>query len=240
MATYVMSDVHGSKDKYDKMLLEIDLKYTDDVYILGDVIDRGCDGIEILQDIMKRKNITLLMGNHEYMMKEYYMAVRHELDESLGWAVMDRWERNGCAPTIAQFEQLDKEEQASILAYIDELPIAITDLEIGDALYYFVHACPVMEMTKGTLYLSTLVNVEVERFIWDRFKVDQVFFEDRIVVVGHTPTTHLQTRRPHAIWKGKSSLGQTNIIDIDCGCASQNGASRLACLRLDDMQEFYV
>ncbi len=31
------------------------------------------------------------------------------------------------------------------------------------------------------------------------------------------------------------------MIDIDCGCGNRNAAHRrLACLRLDDMAEFYV
>ena len=30
------------------------------------------------------------------------------------------------------------------------------------------------------------------------------------------------------------------LIDIDCGCGSGYELRRLACLRLDDMKEFYV
>lgn len=39
----------------------------------------------------------------------------------------------------------------------------------------------------------------------------------------------------HRIWHGN------NIIDIDCGCGNlRSEHRRLACLRLDDMAEFYV
>lgn len=44
------------------------LKDNDTLYIIGDVIDRGSSGIAILRDIMKRTNVELLLGNHEWML----------------------------------------------------------------------------------------------------------------------------------------------------------------------------
>lgn len=76
MAVYVMSDVHGLKDRYDRMMENIHEE--DTLYILGDVIDRGPDGIVILQDVMQRSNVKMLMGNHEYMMLQYYQALKDE------------------------------------------------------------------------------------------------------------------------------------------------------------------
>ena len=51
---YVCADIHGRWDKYQAMLDDLNLGEDDKLYILGDVIDRGEDGIRILQDIMKR------------------------------------------------------------------------------------------------------------------------------------------------------------------------------------------
>ena len=53
---YVMSDIHGRYDKYADMLELIHFSEEDELYILGDVIDRGPDGIKILMDIMERSN----------------------------------------------------------------------------------------------------------------------------------------------------------------------------------------
>ena len=44
-----MSDIHGLWDKFEKMMNLLNLKDNDKVYFLGDVIDRGADGIKILQ-----------------------------------------------------------------------------------------------------------------------------------------------------------------------------------------------
>jgi len=63
---YVMSDIHGCYDKYEKMLRIICLGKEDTLYILGDVVDRGPAGMKILLDIAERENVILLKGNHDY------------------------------------------------------------------------------------------------------------------------------------------------------------------------------
>ena len=86
MSTYVMSDVHGLKCRYDAMLEALALKEEDTLYILGDVIDRGPDGIAILRDVMTREHVVMLLGNHEYMMKQYYEAIHHVITDMHGWS----------------------------------------------------------------------------------------------------------------------------------------------------------
>ena len=68
MSNYVISDIHGQYKTYKRMLRAIDLKPEDTLYVLGDVIDRGPDGIKILCDMMKRSNVRMFMGNHELLM----------------------------------------------------------------------------------------------------------------------------------------------------------------------------
>ena len=41
MATYVISDIHGQYNMFIELLDKSDLKDTDTLYILGDVLDRG-------------------------------------------------------------------------------------------------------------------------------------------------------------------------------------------------------
>ena len=54
-------------------------------------------------------------------------------------------------------------------------------------------------------------------------------FKDKIIITGHTPTLAING-------KDKIYHNKNNIV-IDCGCTY---GGRLACLRLDDMKEFYV
>ena len=65
MSTYICSDIHGQYDLYKAMLQAIDFSESDQLFILGDMIDRGPDGLQILQDAASRPNVTCLIGNHE-------------------------------------------------------------------------------------------------------------------------------------------------------------------------------
>lgn len=73
--TYVTSDIHGMYGSYMDIIKK--LTTNDHLIILGDVIDRGTGGIQIIQDIIKRKQdkqnnpeITFLLGNHEMQFLE--------------------------------------------------------------------------------------------------------------------------------------------------------------------------
>ncbi|MBQ4092031.1 MAG: fructose-bisphosphatase class III, partial [Firmicutes bacterium] len=70
MATYVMSDLHGCEKEFKELLTKIAFSEKDQLYIIGDVVDRGRHSIRLLQYIREAKNITLILGNHELMMRE--------------------------------------------------------------------------------------------------------------------------------------------------------------------------
>ena len=85
MAHYVMSDIHGDADRFHAMLEKIQLSPDDTLYILGDVIDRGPDGIPLLREIMAAPNMVMLLGNHEYMMLDYLKLKAREQQEILDY-----------------------------------------------------------------------------------------------------------------------------------------------------------
>lgn len=70
---YVLGDVHGFYGSYIEAMRS--MTSFDTCFINGDVIDRGEDGIKILEDIMRRTKyqnsgprVSFLMGNHEMQM----------------------------------------------------------------------------------------------------------------------------------------------------------------------------
>lgn len=65
---YIIADIHGCYNEYINLLKKINFSDNDILYILGDVVDRGPEPIKILQDMMKRSNVFLIIGNHEFMM----------------------------------------------------------------------------------------------------------------------------------------------------------------------------
>ena len=65
---YCMSDIHGEWDRFKKMLELIQFSEQDELYIIGDVIDRYPQGIDILFEIMNHTNMYMILGNHEQML----------------------------------------------------------------------------------------------------------------------------------------------------------------------------
>ena len=213
---YVMSDIHGRKDRFDDVLKQIQLTAQDTLYILGDVIDRNSDGIAILKYIMGKPNIKMLLGNHEYMMLN---ALKSKSEMSI-------WYRNGGNVTHNRWKKQRISTREQILNYIESLPI-MHEFELNSKRYRLVHG---KSPSKKRLAYLSMVELKDE-ILWDRVNAKDTGFDDVTVVFGHTPTIYYQDDMPLRIWH------KEYLIGIDCGAAYLYG--RLACLRLDDMKEFY-
>lgn len=240
MSIYVCSDIHGLKDRYDRMIQAI--TPMDTLYVLGDVIDRGKDGIAILLDIMKRDNVIMLLGNHEYMMKQYYEALHDDtMNNYQIHDVINRWERNHCSPTRDAFDQLPEHLQKEVLDYIDAMPVVIADLCIDNDMFYLVHGCPVTLLKEGSWTRKELLEkgYEIEDFVWNRVMEKEDYFDDRTVIIGHTPTLYYSSKQPYRIWTGDESLHDADLINIDCGCAANDQGTQLALLCLDRREVQY-
>jgi len=215
---YCISDIHGEYDRYLAMLGLIDFSDQDHLYVLGDVIDRKPGGIDILMDIMSRGNVTLLLGNHEEMM----LAT---LGSNNIAGARQLWQQNGGSCTYRDLlYHRTQTERKAILQFVQALPDHL-DIEVGGRKFHLVHAYP---------------GSTREVRLWERPAPDTPApLPGTTVIIGHTPTCFLNgddllDPTPFRIWYGDG------IIDIDCGCGNQTGKRRLACLRLDDMAEFYT
>ncbi len=49
MAVYVMSDLHGNYEGFMSILEQVHFSEADELYVDGDIVDRGRGGIKILQ-----------------------------------------------------------------------------------------------------------------------------------------------------------------------------------------------
>lgn len=134
MAHYVMADLRGEGERFHAMLNKIAFSEADNLYILGDVVDRGPDGIALIQEIMEMPNATMLLGNHEYMMLQYFSLDATEVDYR-------RWNKNGNTPTLVAFQNLSSGEQERILNFLKERPIHVQP-EINGKRFYLIHGFP--------------------------------------------------------------------------------------------------
>ena len=232
--TYVMSDIHGEYDKYIAMLGKINLKDSDTLYILGDVVDRGERPVDVLLDMMSRSNVFPILGNHEIVASKLLSKLLVEITEENHSTQIDRelmesllmWQMDGGETTIKQFQALSVEEREYVLEYFDEfMPYEVA--EIGGKAFILVHSglgnfSPDKELDDYTLDELAFMRSDPDRRC---FEDDSVF-----VVSGHTPTQMIS---------GKADIYKSqNNVCIDCGATFDGG--RLACLCLETMQEFYI
>lgn len=78
-----------------------------------------------------------------------------------------------------------------------------------------------------------LEEYTVDELVWTRIDYEIPYFEDIIVVSGHTPTQKiLGNSKPGFIFRAN------NHIAIDCGAAMRSG--RLAAICLDTGAEYYA
>lgn len=247
MKTYVMSDIHGNLELYNDILNQIDFenfsKY-DRLYINGDVVDRGSSSIKILKHVMENSDkITMLLGNHELMMltemDKYIQGDRLEdakdiMDKS-NWCVL-----NGGDKTLLELLSETEEKQLEILEFVRNLTCKVI-LEISDKKYYIVHGRPENYYDKNDLPIEepkSLLNKNAKyQMVWGRFPVDAENHMDEVLVFGHTCSKYYKEFNEHEHW---SILKQNNYIAIDCGVAYNKEQSRLGCLRLEDLKEFYA
>lgn len=238
---YVLSDIHGNAKNFDAILQQICLQPEDTLYILGDVIDRHPDGIRILRKIMSMPNAKMLLGNHEYMMLEALKVPKNEISDSpweRNWPSkkIRLWYSNGGKVTHDYLKHIRKSIRAEIVAYLEALPVNI-DIEVNGIKYKLVHGT--LLENYGTGYRSYRYASPVEFAVWERLPIDAPVPEGYTLIFGHTPTIHYHSDNPLMVWYGN------RLIGIDCGSGfpiNENAhleKGRLACLRLDDMKEFY-
>lgn len=193
-----ISDIHGCVQTF-KTLLEdkVYLDTSDELYLLGDYIDRGPDSKGVIDYILQLKargfTVHCLKGNHEDMM----LASLHN------FKIRESWEINGGITTLQSFgsEELHKVPQR----YWDFL----NDLE-----YY--------RETDGFLLVHAGLNfnaidplIDVQSMMWIRGwenEIDSDWLRNRVIVHGHTPVEMDRIRNSL-----KYTIG-VQVIDIDAGC----------------------
>ena len=235
---YVMSDIHGNMRRFISIMEQINLQPEDTLYILGDVIDRHPDGIRLLRKIMAMPNAKMLLGNHEYMMlnalgRPYDQG--NTTDKASVYHNLRLWYGNGGDVTHRYWKHIRKDLREEIIAYLHSLPLNI-DISVGEQRFKLVHGGPIEEYANHRWKHPNSTHFAV----WQRWKRLDTLKIDYTMVFGHTPTIDYQLACPMQIWKNG------NFIGIDCGSGYPDDPlydyapfGRLACLRLDDMKEFY-
>lgn len=224
---YAVSDLHGCYDKYTKLLERLHMTSDDSLYILGDIVDRGSDGMKILLDLIDRKNVFSCRGNHDHcaqiLLRNFALPNDGCFADGLEEAFR-LWLSDGGSMTYEEFLSLDESKQHAVLRYLGSL-LVYKKLTVGGQKFFLAHTIP------GKAKTLDIPNWKNSDFIMGEPEYEKMYFEDTIIVTGHTPTGFIDPEYTGRIWKG------SNHIAIDCGAVFGNP---LGCICLDTMEEIYV
>lgn len=224
MRTFAFSDLHGQRNLWEQ--IKAFLQPDDIVYFLGDAIDRGPDGYEIMKELLHDPRIVYIKGNHELMMQEALEEIRQN-DGALYGERFYIWSMNGCQPTLDAWVN-----NGSFYEWIDilrELPTEATYTNAEGREVVLCHAG----------FTPDAKPMLVDEMVWDRRHFRNAIPEEyqdghMVIVHGHTPTPYLimdlDEFNAQDVWNGREPRGEYQEkdgvvvyadgvkIDIDCGC----------------------
>lgn len=199
MRKICFSDIHGHLKTFEAALDRWAFSKSDQLFLLGDYVDRGPDSKGVIDFIQKMGrdgyDVRCLMGNHEEM-------VVRDFDLELTQA----WEKLGDSATLASFGAHRTSEIPN--EYINWMRGLPTFFEIDE--FILVHAGLNFEAA------DPLADQISMRWIRDFYgKIDFDWLDGRIIVHGHTPILQFAIKMLHK----KMETAQTGgILNIDNGC----------------------
>ena len=232
---YVTSDLHGYPlEKFQNMLDAAGFTDEDFLFVLGDVIDRGPEGAELLLWLTQQPNVQLILGNHEALLLACRFLFEEATEDRLDalttekLALVQNWVDNGGSSTMQGLRKILKRDPdllEGIMEYLLDAPL-FEWVDVDDRRFLLVHA--------GLENFSPhrdLEDYDPRELLLARPGLDTAYFGDAVVVFGHTPTEIFGEA-----YKGRA-VQTDSWICIDTG-AGWGGAPML--LRLDDGKTYYV
>ncbi|WP_242921828.1 metallophosphoesterase [Pontibacter liquoris] len=217
MARYALTDIHGCARTLKAMVEEqLKLQKTDELYILGDLVNKGPDSKGVIDFILhlqaQRYQVLCLRGNHDQMLLK---AAKNgpkdlRLTQTEKELVLQSF-------AIADFEHLPKK----YVRFLKELPYYF---ELPD--YYLVHAGFDFKQDDIFRDKDAMLNIR-------GYEVDWSKISNKKLLHGHTPTAL------HSIKKGISH--KDGRLNLDAGCVYYRNAAYGNLVALDlDTQALYV
>lgn len=213
---YAISDIHGCLKTFKSLLVKINFKKKDELYILGDFIDRGPDSRGVIDYIWELQEsghfVACLKGNHDQMM----LDARKSLDLQRKWLINGGW------TTIESFNT--DHIQGIPKKYFEFFETLPSYIEVDN--YILVHA--------GFKFDMPNPFDEFHSMLWQRDwyqRINHKWLGNRVIIHGHTPIIKDE------MISMLSKLKDNKYIDIDCGCVhkgKQIGLGYLSCLILNE------
>ncbi|MDJ0902836.1 MAG: metallophosphoesterase family protein [Xenococcus sp. MO_188.B8] len=207
----IIGDVHGHYDTLIALLESVAPNTEDQVYFLGDLIDRGPKSAEVVDFVMKN-NYNCLRGNHEEMLLDVVGNGKVSVQLYQGWLY------SGGHATVTSYDSKIPQEH---IDWLKGLPLY---MDLGDV--WLVHA--------GISPHIPLNQQTAEQFCWireDFHAITQPYFPDKLIITGHTITFTFPGIQPGQLASGNGWL------DIETGAYHQN-SGWLTALDIDNQKVY--
>jgi serine/threonine protein phosphatase 1 len=188
----VIGDVHGHYDGLMRLLEAIAPSAADQVYFLGDLIDRGPKSAQVVS-FVRQNGYTCLLGNHEQLLIDSFPQGK------VCPNALQAWLYSGGQTTISSYKQPE-----ALLEHLDWIQKLPTHLDLGDI--WLVHA--------GVHPGVPLADQTLQDYCWIREEFhssQKPYFSNKLIITGHTITFTLPNVIPGALAQGRGWL------DIDTG-----------------------
>ena len=225
---YVISDIHGEYDLFVKLLEKIKFSDADEMYVCGDIIEKGSGTVKLAKLILSMPNVHAIMGNHEDAFIKHYEFLMKTSDgdykgvlESLKQCITD----GGGDGDLLDWDIIDA---------IEALPYYIEEED-----FICVHAGFTPDADGRIPPLDT---VSTDELIHNRvFKNPDVLPKGKCVFFGHTATSAVCGKDTILAYKRKSSqygdIRDYVKVHLDT-CTFVSGV--LGCFCIDTCKVYYV
>lgn len=230
MATYAFTDIHGNYNLW--LAIKNYCKDDDTLYFLGDAIDRGPDGIKIMQELLEDDRVLYLMGNHEYDFLDYVKIGIPRILQDKQERELIEW--NGCVNTLKSFLHLTDIEQEQLISALN---------------IKLIKKCIYINKEKKKIFLchsgcnfEDMSKEEIKTFIWDRKHITtpdaqmSSAFNEYYIVHGHTPVQLLKSNKADMSKNTIEKYYNEHKIDLDLGSFVTN---KIALFNLDTFETIY-
>jgi len=208
MSTYIIGDVHGCGQELQALIQKIAPASTDEIILVGDVIDRGFHG-HLVWELIQQYHMKVLLGNHENKMKKFFERKKDYVPAHYLWAFENLFETTKVV-TQPEFE-----------AWLQGLPLL---LQRGEDI--IVHAGinvfnPTAENEACNVY-GHATPTERRTDWWELYNGSQMVVYGHVVPKDWKPYFH------------KNRQGRTNSVCIDT-CTHNGGDLTAYCLETGDI-----
>jgi serine/threonine protein phosphatase 1 len=213
---FAISDIHGCASTFQKLVKEvIQLQQSDNLYLIGDYIDRGNDSKGVVDFILQLQeeghHLFLLRGNHEQIM----------MDSVNDTETYDLWIQNGGDQTLQSFGIKSYKDLPLTYRLFFEKTVRCLTYEK----FVIVHA--------GLNFSNENIFEDEQAMLWVReMRIDRQKLGDRVILHGHTP-------KPLDFIL---SQNKQDAINIDGGCVykASNGYGHLVAYDLTEGKFLYA